>query len=70
MAPGSPGWVTAERRARKSGDGGRGASSVAGTGSRAALLWSPQAGLPRQLLGAVSGKSDLMASHRSAVRNA
>ena len=30
MAPGSPGWVTAERRARKSGDGGRGASSVAG----------------------------------------
>ena len=30
MAPGSPGWVTAERRARKSGDSGRGASSVAG----------------------------------------
>jgi len=30
MAPGSPGWVTAERRARKSGDGGRGASAVAG----------------------------------------
>ena len=30
MAPGSPGWVTAERRARKSADGGRGASAVAG----------------------------------------
>ena len=43
MAPGSPGWVTAERRARKSGDGGRGASSVAGVSLTAARSGASQA---------------------------